>query len=194
MTLAQSFALAITVVAISAGAAHADIVVPERDACRGKSLGDQCGSGKTCHFEGFECQAGSCRRFSTAQECAKGGCSWEMQLSCKPGAAKIVPSEPSLPIAPTPSPAPTDPPPAAPETPPATPETPEATPETPEAAPASPTAPAAPEASPASPEAAPAPAPPPAPPPSGCNAGVDAPSLGLAVVFSVVLSRRRRRQ
>ncbi len=193
MTLAHSFALAFTVVALSAGAAHADIVVPERDACRGKSQGDRCGSGKTCHFEGFECQAGSCRRFSTAEECAKGGCSWEMQLSCKPGAAKIVPSEPTLPIAPTPAPVPTDPSPApeaAPETPPAMPETPPAAPEVPEAAPASPTPPATPQAPPASPEAAPSPA----PPPSGCNAGIDAPSLGMAVLFGAVLGRRRRRQ
>ncbi len=188
MTLAHSFALAFTVVAISAGAAHADIVVPERDACRGKSLGDQCGSGKTCHSEGFECQAGSCRRFSTFDEYRKGGCSWEMQLSCKPGNAPPDDSKPQsiVPIMPSPAPAPVP----APETPPATPETPPAAPEAPEAAPASPTPPATPQAPPASPEAEPAPA----PPPSGCNAGVDAPSLGLAVVFSVVLSRRRRRQ
>ncbi|MBM4283585.1 MAG: hypothetical protein FJ137_23550, partial [Deltaproteobacteria bacterium] len=41
--------------------AHADLVVPAEANCRGKKVGDACNGG-TCQSDGFECQAGACRR------------------------------------------------------------------------------------------------------------------------------------
>lgn len=72
-------------------AAHADIVIPEQQACRGRSVGDSCGAGKTCHLDGFSCQAGSCRAHDDRESCLKaGGCSWEPSITCRPGKARPV--------------------------------------------------------------------------------------------------------
>jgi hypothetical protein len=98
---------AVVVVVAFAGSARADLVVPERDACRGKAVGDACGTGSTCQLMGFECQAGSCRRFSTEAECTgAGGCRWEAELAC--AATPSPPPPPETPAAaPVPAPAPT---------------------------------------------------------------------------------------
>lgn len=78
------------------GVARADLVVPERDACDGKKVGDACDGG-ACVSAGFECQAGSCRRHGDEAACRADGCSWEEQLVCRPAALAPAPAPASTP-------------------------------------------------------------------------------------------------
>jgi MYXO-CTERM domain-containing protein len=84
--------------------ARADIIVPERQACRDQKVGDACDGG-TCQSDGFSCQAGSCRQHGDEGACRSNGCSWVEGLSCK---TAPTPS-PATPLAPTPAATPESP-------------------------------------------------------------------------------------
>jgi hypothetical protein len=109
MTLRSPLILAVGLVAavLCADTARADIVVPERDACSGKKVGDACDGG-TCVSAGFECQAGSCRRHGDEAACRADGCSWEEQIVCAP--APTATSTTPDPATTTTTPAPVTPP------------------------------------------------------------------------------------
>ena len=158
-----------------AESARADLVVPERDACRGAKVGDRCGEGKVCVSTGFECQAGSCRRFGSAEECQRGGCSWEEQVACQ----ATTPS-PAAPSPTTPTPAQPTPPGAAPPNPPPppTPTPVESSPPTPVDGAASPAVDAV--------------DPPASPPPDGCRS-TPTPVIELVALLGLLGRRRRQR-
>jgi len=85
----------LVIMALCATPALADVVIPERDACRGKAIGDACDGG-TCASAGFSCEAGSCRRHGDQEACRKDGCDWRELVECLPSSAKTAP-----PLAPT---------------------------------------------------------------------------------------------
>jgi len=102
--------LLIAALALGATPSLADLVVPEVEDCRDKKVGDPCPGG-TCVSDGFSCQAGSCRRFSSEAECRADGCQWVEGITCRaatpPTPPPVVPAPTAAPsTTPTPTPVP----------------------------------------------------------------------------------------